>query len=198
MDVHFILYSGSPRRKELLENLKLGPVSVKIASVEEKHLSSESAQDYVKRNSNLKLEAGKNSYSDFLKEHAKNSVQIAADTVVSMKDLVLEKPQDKNHATDMLQQLSGKVHEVWSGVAFEHYQSESRVNSEVFAVCSRVKFIDLSSQMIDHYLSLNEWQDKAGGYGIQGFAGNFVEQVEGSYSSIVGLPIAQILQRIII
>ena len=189
----FFLFSGSPRRKAMLENLKLGPVYVRPSNIIEKRLEHESAKEYVARNSELKLNQGMAQNTPEWKAHQGPVLAIGADTVVANGSAIFEKPDDRASAFHMLHSLSESQHQVWSGVTCQVWQNGILEKKIQFAVKTDVKFIKLSESMIDHYLSLNEWQDKAGGYGIQGFAGNFVDGIEGSYSNVVGFPMAQFI-----
>ena len=110
---------------------------------------------------------------------------LSADTVVVIDGAILGKPLDAVHAQVMLEQLSGRIHEVLTGVTVSHGQS---VATQVER--TRVRFRKLTPNEIAAYVGSGEFQDKAGGYAIQGLASRFVDHIEGSYSNVVGLPIA--------
>jgi len=114
---------------------------------------------------------------------------LAADTTVTLDGKILGKPNDREEAVTMLRQLSGRQHEVLSAVAVA---SEQRV--EIRLSDTTVTFVPLSEERIRRYVFTNESHDKAGAYGIQGHAGAFVRRIEGSYSGVVGLPLAETVE----
>jgi septum formation protein len=118
---------------------------------------------------------------------------LAADTVVVLNEQIFGKPGDEQDARGMLKQLSGQTHQVMTAIALAFEQQlESSVS------ISEVTFAELSEQQIDWYLQTGEGADKAGGYAVQGLAALFIEQIRGSYSGIMGLPIretGQLLMR---
>jgi septum formation protein len=116
-------------------------------------------------------------------------VVIGADTVVVLRGERLGKPRDAEEAAGMLRRLHGRTHEVWTGIAVVR-GSDTRTAAEL----TRVQFATLSPAEIDAYARCGEPLDKAGGYGIQGLAGQFVRRIEGDYTNVVGLPIARLRQ----
>lgn len=114
-------------------------------------------------------------------------VVIGADTVVVLRGQRLGKPANAEEARGMLQRLHGRTHEVWTGIAVVRGH-ETRTAAE----CTKVEFLRLSPAEIDAYVKTGEPLDKAGGYGIQGLAGQFVKRVEGDYANVVGLPLARL------
>ena len=117
----------------------------------------------------------------------RDAVVIGADTVVVWRGVRLGKPADRAEARTMLQRLHGRKHEVWTGIAIVH-KGEHRTASE----CTVVRMAKLSERDLDEYASSGEPLDKAGGYGIQGIAGQFVKGIEGDYTNVVGLPLARL------
>lgn len=117
------------------------------------------------------------------------AVVIGADTVVVLRGQRLGKPADAGDARAMLERLHGRRHEVWTGLAVVHGE-EQRTGAE----CTVVHFQKLSREDIDGYLRSGESLDKAGAYGIQGLAGQFVRRIEGDYGTVVGLPLARLRQ----
>ena len=116
----------------------------------------------------------------------KKGLVLAADTAVVVSGEVLGKPEDPGDATAMLERLSGRTHEVCSGV----YLSCRRTHKEISAcVTTRVTFRPISAQQIERYLASGEYADKAGAYAIQGLGGWFVAAIDGSWTNVVGLPI---------
>ena len=176
-----ILASGSPRRKEILENA--GYIfEIITADADEtlpKKLSPEEAVKYL---AELKGEAVKKD---------NGGVVISADTVVAFGENILGKPKNEEDAKRMLKMLSGKVHSVYTGVCVQ--DGEKKIT---FSEKTDVKFYELSSQEIDDYVLTGEPMDKAGAYGIQGKGAVLVEKIDGDYLNVVGLPLAR-LSRIL-
>lgn len=170
-----ILASASPRRAELLRNAGIA-FSVDPAHVPEQPLENEPPQDYAKRLAREKARA-------VLARHPQDAV-LGADTIVVIGGRVLEKPLDIDDAARMLRALSGRTHEVITGVClaaagFERTQAES----------TRVTFAELSDQEIAGYVATGEPMDKAGAYAIQGIASRWAVRIEGCYFNVVGLPV---------
>ncbi len=171
-----VLASRSPRRAELLTAAGIAFVSRSV-EIDETQLPVETAETYVQRLSREKALAAV-SPSDT------NEVVLGADTTVVIDGQVLGKPVDVDDAIRMLDALSGRWHEVLTGVTLlRASQSRSEVAS------TRVKFATLTAQEIRWYVTSREPFDKAGGYAIQGRGSLFVEQIAGSYSNVVGLPL---------
>ena len=116
-------------------------------------------------------------------------VVIGADTVVVVRGERLGKPRDGDQAAAMLRRLHGRTHEVWTGIAVVR-DREVRTAAE----CAKVQFVRLTPDEIEAYARSGEPLDKAGGYGIQGVAGQFVRRIEGDYTTVVGLPLARLRQ----
>ncbi len=122
---------------------------------------------------------------------SKGDVLITSDTVVSLDGEILGKPVDEKEAKNSLKGLSGRAHEVYTGVCIR-----SSEEIRTFFTCTRVFFYPLEEEEIADYISTGEPWDKAGGYGIQGRGALFVEKVEGDYYSVVGLPIARLVREL--
>ncbi len=170
-----ILASASPRRRELLK-LLMPDFDCIPSDIDETPLPEERPDDYVLRMAIEKAQA----------QMATDRPILAADTTVTIDDTILGKPLDKNDASAMLQRLSGRTHRVNSAVAVR-YGSVLRH----CLVSTQVTFEVLSDQLITRYLETSEPWDKAGAYAVQGFAGCFVQRLEGSYSGVVGLPLLE-------
>lgn len=170
----FTLASASPRRRELLAQIGLTPL-VAVYAIDETPKLDEAPTDYVNRMATQKLLAALETES---------GVVLAADTVVVCDDEVLGKPEDAADNLRMLSRLAGRAHAVITAVAVG-----TRQKHEVRAVRSEVRFAFLDAATMKNYVATGEGLDKAGGYGIQGMAGGFVEKISGSYSAIVGLPL---------
>lgn len=116
---------------------------------------------------------------------------LAADTVVVLDGELLEKPTTVIEAMDMLEALSGRTHEVWTSVCFTRRMDEVFMHE---VVVTEVEFASLSEEVIERYVASGEPMDKAGAYGIQGGAAGFVRAIRGSYTNVVGLPLAEVLE----
>lgn len=174
------LASKSPRRRELLSQMGV-KFSVLSIDVDERQLAGEAPADYVQRVAIAKAQAGWNNL-----DKEKPLPVLGSDTSVVLGDIILGKPKNDDDARDMLLQLSGRDHEVMTAVA---------IVSDTHILCdlsvSTVRFTVLTDVDIAWYLSTKEGVDKAGGYAVQGYAAIFIEQIKGSYSGIMGLPIRE-------
>lgn len=172
-----VLASKSPRRAEILSAVNW-PFEVRAANIDEARIDSEDALTYVKRLAVAKARA----VADGLPE----GLVLGADTVVVIEDEILGQPRDDEDARRMLRLLSGKWHEVLTGVALLRISDgKFLVNHEV----TRVRFAKLSGNEIDWYVETGEPMDKAGAYAVQGRAALFIEEIDGDYFNIVGLPV---------
>ncbi|MCU7915209.1 MAG: Maf-like protein [Candidatus Thiodiazotropha sp. (ex Gloverina cf. vestifex)] len=186
MEPLIYLASRSPRRRELL--LQIGvPHKLLDIEVDETPRDGESPSDYVQRVSQDKAVAGLN---------ARNAGEylpvLAADTSVVIDGHVLGKPRDRKEGLWMLRQLSGRTHEIYTAVSMDNGVLESRLS------VSRVSFRSLTPQEIENYWESGEPVDKAGGYAIQGRAAQFISELRGSYTGVMGLPLfetAELLSR---
>jgi len=183
--MRLVLASASPRRRELLSALGLS-FDVVPADVDESVRPGEAPDTYVLRLAREKAAATARSHPAAL--------SLAADTSVVVDGEILGKPgDDAALGRAMLQRLSGRTHEVWTGVAAHGPAGVFDVG-----VCTRVTFRAISAEEIGWYVAGGEGHDKAGGYAVQGRAGAFVSAVEGSPSNVIGLPLSQtaeLLQR---
>jgi septum formation protein len=114
---------------------------------------------------------------------------LGADTLISLDDAIYGKPADRESASIMLKQFSGKTHEVITGITL--FDSQNKFISSRTSI-SKVSFMDLADDQIEQYLNSGEWQGVAGGYRIQGLGAFYITRIEGSYSGIVGLPIHEL------
>ena len=171
------LASRSPRRVELLSQLGWACV-IKPADIDETPLAGEQAAAYVQRLAEQKALATGRLLGSV------DSPILAADTTVALGTQLLGKPADEADARAMLAGLSGSVHQVHTAVALLFNQK-----IELAYSCTHVEMMGLSAVQIDAYLASGEWQDKAGGYGIQGLAAAWIKRIEGSYSGVMGLPL---------
>lgn len=179
-----ILASQSPRRKELM-GLFGFPFSVRVADVDEWMDPQKPPFDEVARVSLLKARAISRQETDIV---------IAADTIVVCDGVVLGKPKDEQDAFRMLKMLSGRAHQVMTGLTVLQ-GAETYTCTEV----TDIHFCALTDRQIQNYIATGEPMDKAGSYGIQGGAALFADRIEGDYYNVVGLPVCrlgQILQQL--
>lgn len=189
------LASRSPRRRDLLKQIgvRFDPLMLRLAQprgadVDEVQHAGEPAADYVVRTAREKAEFG----AQVLRTRGMLARPVlSADTVVILDGEVLGKPADAAQAADYLQRLAGRSHEVRTAVALALAPEVPAL--ETLSV-STVRFRAITPEEIKHYVGSGEPYDKAGGYGIQGLAGVFVEHIEGSYTGIMGLPIFETAQ----
>ncbi len=174
------LASKSPRRRELLSQIGV-EFSVLSVDVDESRLGNEAPATYVERVAIAKAQAG----WDSLDNDNKRPV-LGSDTSVVLADSILGKPKNNDDACRMLQQLSGRNHQVMTAVAIV---IGTQIECEL--VISEVSFATLTATEIEWYLSTKEGVDKAGGYAIQGLAAIFIKHIQGSYSGIMGLPVRE-------
>jgi len=181
-----VLASRSARRRELLTlvgaHFECFPVDL-----DETPLPAERAEAHVLRLAEAKARAA-------LEQGAASGATdptliLGADTVVSIDREILGKPAGAESALRMLQRLSGRVHEVWTGLSLVHASDERSVTQ---AVRSIVKFAPLDASEIERYVATGEPLDKAGAYAVQGHGALYVEAIEGSYSNVVGLPLSHL------
>lgn len=196
-DQKIYLASKSPRRRELLrqigvefELLLLRDQTPRGPEVSEIVLPGEPAIDYVTR---VTREKAAFAQQTMFWRKLPIRVILSADTTVVLDETILGKPTNPAEATAMLQSLSGRTHQVLTSVAVQHDENIWQITQR-----SDVTFGTLSEDLIQTYCATSEPYDKAGGYAIQGMAARFVEQIAGSYSGIMGLPLfetAKLLQQ---
>jgi septum formation protein len=179
--MQLILASQSPRRKELLGLFHI-PFAVQVADIDEAMDPSKSPQEEVSRVSRLKALAVAGNSEDVI---------IAADTIVVLEGNVLGKPVDRRDAIRMLTALSGRDHQVMTGVTVVR-GSRILTHTEV----TDIHFRPLSQAEILRYVDTGEPMDKAGSYGIQGGAALFVEKMHGDYYNVMGLPVCRLWQML--
>jgi len=181
-----ILASASPRRRELLAQIGV-PVRVQAVDIDESCRDDESVTGYVER---LAMEKARHGFEVIDNPHG--LPVLGSDTIVEIDGDILLKPASRQHARDMLQRLSGREHAVHTAVAIV---TDSRrlhaLNS------SRVRFASLDKDDIRRYVASGEADDKAGAYGIQGIAAQFIEHIEGSFSGVMGLPLYETRQLLV-
>jgi septum formation protein len=191
------LASQSPRRRELLKQIGINFEMLLLRSdprrnvdVDETPHAGEAPGDYARRVSQAKAEAG---FAALKLRNLPPFPVLAADTIVTLDGKIFGKPENIGQAAEMLRQLSGREHQVFSAVAVA-----LGGHVEVALSTSTVRFAQLPDERIRRYLLTREYADKAGGYAIQGQAGAFIEHISGSYSGVMGLPLfetAELLQQ---
>ena len=216
--MELILASGSPRRHELLTRAQLD-FTVMSVDIDETPHANESPKDYIERMVATKAEAALQQLNKELNKNLKNNqtdllesiIILTADTIGVLADgkTVLVKPDNRKDAYRMWQQMSDNVHEVWTAVQatqvslsfkaandLNHEPVLQVVNQQQITERTEVTFIALSTEMMSDYWESGEPADKAGGYGIQGLGAAWVSRINGSYTDVVGLPLAQTLALI--
>ncbi len=172
-----ILGSGSPRRLELLGKIGVVPDAVMPPDIDESVRKTELPRDYVKRIASEKGAAVTAKSTD---------VVLVADTTVALGRRILGKPSDETEARAFLDLLSGRRHKVITAVVVKRGDKTWARDVQTTVMMKR-----LSSREIDAYIASDDWRDKAGGYAIQGPAGAFIPWINGSFTSVVGLPLAE-------
>lgn len=179
-----ILASGSPRRQQFFKELDLDFI-IQIKEIEEKfpkHLKGAEITDFL---ANLKSQAFTNL--------TEKDLLITSDTIVWLENKALGKPKNKQEAYTMLKQLSGKKHEVITSISIRNNNFQKIINDTTV-----VYFKEISDKEITYYINNYNPYDKAGAYGIQEWIGTIgIENISGSYTNIVGLPMAQVVQSLI-
>lgn len=187
------LCSQSPRRRELLKQIGVNYEMLLLRSdprrnvgVDETPKENEAPVDYVQRVCLAKARAG---WDSLLYRNLPPFPVLAADTTVTLDDKIIGKPRDNAHASEILLSLSGRQHRVLTAVAVCFNE-----RAEIRLSTTTVTFAQLDEERIHRYLLGNEAHDKAGAYGIQGYAGAFVERIEGSYTGVMGLPLCETVE----
>ena len=183
--VDLVLASGSPRRRQLLEQLGL-VLLVAPSDVDETPKPGERAGDYARRIASEKCAAVADARAS---THPASALAVlAADTIVVLDGEILGKPADEAAALAMLARLAGRRHQVITATAI-------RLGDKLVerAVTTIVSMRSMDAAELDAYIGSGEWRGKAGGYAIQGIAGAFVTDVRGSHTNVIGLPLAEVL-----
>ncbi|UCG90302.1 MAG: septum formation protein Maf [Candidatus Heimdallarchaeota archaeon] len=187
-----ILASQSLARAEVMEQVHL-PFTAFPSRIDENDNEKEfsaNPKKYVLHISQKKV----NSVSSRLRDENKNCTVIGCDTVViDPSHTILGKPKDRDDAKIMLQTLSGKTHTVLTGCTMLIYPNKVKYQT---VVSTLVRFRKISEEEIHHYLETGEWQNKAGGYAIQGLGAFLISDIQGDYFNVVGLPISWIWQKL--
>ena len=175
-----VLGSGSPRRQELLAQIGIVPTDIRPPDIDETPLKAELPRDYCMRIAGNKAQAV---------QRAADEVALCADTTVALGRRIMGKPENAGQAADFLFSLSGRRHRVITAVVVK--RGDKLWSKDVVTT---VKMKALSDADVNGYLATNDWQGKAGGYAIQGPAGAFIPWIQGSFTGVVGLPLAETAQ----
>ena len=194
-----ILASGSPRRKELLEQIGL-EFEVCPAKGEE-IITKEKPKEVVMELAGQKarevaamLKAYENNHAELMTPQ--DILVIGADTVVSSEGKILGKPKDEAEAFEMLSSLSGRTHTVYTGVSLLFLSASGRAGEHIFYEKTNVTMHKMEKEEIERYIATGEPMDKAGAYGIQGKCAIYVDKIDGDYNNVVGLPVAAIWREL--
>ena len=186
-----VLASASPRRRELLEQIGLA-FEVSVSHVEEKTIAVEPGL-VVEELSRQKAEAVLETLTC-----TEDVLVIGADTVVSADGRILGKPSGEKDAVRMLERLSGRSHEVYTGVTLLYRtggMSAAQVRQRIFHEMTKVDFYPMTQQEIADYVASGDCLDKAGAYGIQGLCARYIRGIVGDYHNVVGLPVGRLYQE---
>lgn len=184
MSMRFILASSSPRRRELLGSIGL-QFDIIPSEIPEQRGQAETPEEYVARLSREKARA-------VAEKHPSRWV-IAADTTVALDDHVLEKPTDAEDAKRMLAMIAGHTHVVYTGVTLKRLDVKYL---DTHVATSEVRMLPMTARDIEWYVGTREPLDKAGAYAAQGVGGMFIDSIHGSYTNVVGLPLALLFQML--
>ncbi len=182
-----VLASASPRRLRLLSQVGVEPDALRPAEIDESARRGEMPRAYAARLARAKAEAARDQIAN--DKDIAGAYVLAADTVVAVGRRILMKPSNIEEAASCLELLSGRAHRVLTSVCL--ITPDDRVRHKI--VDTRVRFKHLSREEVEAYIASREWRGKAGGYAIQGLAGCFVQKIVGSYTSVVGLPLTEVV-----
>ncbi len=195
-----ILASASPRRKELLEQIGI-EFEICPAKGEEVITKTDPAEvvEELSRQKAEEVAAMLAAYGENHKELVtpQDTIIIGADTVVAAGKEILGKPKDECDARRMLRLLSGRAHEVYTGVTLFFIDASGKMGEYVFHETTKVYMKELSDLEIDRYVASGEPMDKAGSYGIQGKCAIYIDKIEGDYNNVVGLPVSRIYRELL-
>ncbi|MCM1192647.1 MAG: Maf family protein [Butyrivibrio sp.] len=191
--MRIVLASASPRRRELMEQIGL-QFEVKVSSVPE-HVTASDPEKVVEELSSQKAEAVFRMLTEAGAVRPEALLIVGADTVVAMGGSILGKPVSREDAVRMLTVLSGKSHEVYTGVTLIYRSASGQIRRKSFHERTEVVLYPLSQEEISGYISTGDCMDKAGAYGIQGFFARYVRKIEGDYNNVVGLPVGRLYQE---
>ncbi len=181
--MRLVLGSGSPRRRELLAQLGVVPDEIRAPDIDETPRRGELPRDYCRRIAREKAEA---------MECREDEIVLCADTTVALGRRILGKPADAAEAAEFLLSLAGRRHRVITAVAVRRGTREWERDVETTVRMKRLSDVELNA-----YLASGDWEGKAGAYAIQGPAGAFIPWIQGSYTAVMGLPVAETAQLLV-
>ncbi len=182
-----VLASASPRRQELLRNAGIS-FAVQPSDIDETPRAGEAPRDYAERMAREKAMA--------VWQTRPQDVALGADTIVVVDETILGKPRDASDAMRMLHLLSGRVHQVITGVCIVRPEVSLHKKLRTDSETTLVTMAEISDADIRAYVATGEPMDKAGGYAIQGMASRWIPRIEGDYSNVVGLPVALVYRML--
>ncbi len=186
-----VLASASPRRLRLLAQVGVEPDALRPAEIDESARRGEMPRAYASRLARAKAEAARDQIAN--DKDVAGAYVLAADTAVALGRRILMKPSNIEEAASCLELLSGRAHRVLTSICL--ITPDDRVRHKI--VDTRVRFKHLTREEIEAYIASREWRGKAGGYAIQGLAGCFVQKIIGSYTSVVGLPLTEVVALLV-
>lgn len=189
MAIRLILASCSPRRRELIKYIG-APYECISVDADESCFSKNPAVAVCEISSKKAVAA-----LDDVKELEEEQVIIGADTIVVCDGKILGKPENPTHAKHMLKMLSGRTHQVYTGITLL-YKKEGKMLQKVFSECTDVEIEKLTDSEIEEYIAVNEYGDKAGSYAIQGVFSAHVKGIKGDYNNVVGFPVARLYKEL--
>lgn len=187
-----VLASASPRRLTLLQQVGVAPDALRPASIDETAMKLEHPRALVNRLARKKAEVARDQIAN--DPDLADAYVLSADTVVAVGHRVLGKPESVEEAMASLQLLSSRTHKVFTSVCL--ITPNDRYRTKI--IKTKVRFKYLTRSEIESYIASREWRGKAGGYAIQGLAGCFVQSIDGSYTNVVGLPVAEVVNMLMV
>lgn len=181
-----VLASASPRRRDILNQLGIEPVI--MPSKVEEHMTASEPEQIVKE---LSMQKAEDVYSRYQAEAEGSFAVIGADTIVAADGEILGKPRDEEDAKRMIRRIAGRVHQVYTGVTIIYEDRQL-----TFAEKTDVRVASMTETEIEEYIACGESMDKAGAYAVQGAFAAFIEGVNGSYTSVVGLPAGKTYRKL--
>lgn len=185
-----ILASGSPRRKELLDQLGI-PFEVIKSECEEVTTQSKPHKVVME----LATQKAQDVFDKLTADQKKGKMVLGADTIVAIHNKILGKPKDEEDAVSMLIELSGDIHHVYTGVTLL-WENDGKMQKHAFYEDTEVEMYPMSEEEIRSYVATGEPMDKAGAYAIQGGCVVFIKEIRGEYNNVVGLPVARLYQEL--
>ena len=195
MDYRFVLASGSPRRKQLLE--QIGMEFEICPSQKEECIKSTVPEEVCVELSAQKAVDVASQIKAFNDSHpeitiGQDIVVMGADTIVCVDGKIIGKPVDEEQAAEYLRSLSGNTHSVYTGVTFVFVMKDGRAGEYSFFEKTDVTFISMDEDEIKAYVATGEPMDKAGAYGVQGYASKYVKSINGDFYNVMGLPVSRV------